>query len=126
MSSGNIFWDKYIEFEHSQEAYDRVAALYSRILATPLQSLPSYYERFKHFASMRPAMELANEDEKQRFATEGITDDAQIRERVMTARDLLFYATMEEVNKRKPFESNVCHYILSLFCHQCVSYDNCL
>lgn len=111
MSSGNIFWDKYIEFEHSQEAYDRVAAIYSRILAIPLQSLPSYYERFKHYAMTRPAQELANEEERARFTSEGITDDAQMREQIMAARDMVYFATMEEVNSRKPYESNVCSYL---------------
>ena len=52
------FWDKYIEFETSQEAFPRVAALYLRILQTPLDQLAQYHNKFKTFVNSRPLSEL--------------------------------------------------------------------
>jgi pre-mRNA-processing factor 39 len=43
--SGNIVWDKLIEFETSQEEFGRVAAVYARVLAVPLQVVTHYWER---------------------------------------------------------------------------------
>lgn len=44
----NILWDKYIEFESSQEEYGRVVMLYTRLFHVPLQALPHYWERYDH------------------------------------------------------------------------------
>lgn len=72
----HTFWDKYIEFEVSQEDYTRVSALYNQILHIPLDQTVNYHERFKVYAATRALAEIMLTDEvealqelKQQYAT---------------------------------------------------------
>lgn len=40
-----LLWDKYIEYEYSQQEWSRLAQIYTRILQIPLQNLDRYYSR---------------------------------------------------------------------------------
>ncbi|XP_057870706.2 pre-mRNA-processing factor 39-1 isoform X1 [Cryptomeria japonica] len=54
----HLLWDKYIDFEYSQQEWSRVAQIYTRILQTPIQQLDRYYESFNQLANSRPLVEL--------------------------------------------------------------------
>lgn len=41
----HLLWDKYIDFEYSQEEWSRLAQIYTRVLQIPLQQLDRYYSR---------------------------------------------------------------------------------
>eukprot|EP00252_Welwitschia_mirabilis_P000384 TRINITY_DN103_c0_g1_i5.p1 TRINITY_DN103_c0_g1~~TRINITY_DN103_c0_g1_i5.p1 ORF type:complete len:582 (+),score=146.49 TRINITY_DN103_c0_g1_i5:415-2160(+) len=56
-------WDKYIEFEYSQQQWSRLADIYTRILQNPIQQLDRYYNSFRELASSRPLAELRTEEE---------------------------------------------------------------
>lgn len=59
----HLLWDKYIEFEYSQQDWSRVARIYTRILQIPLQHLDRYYTSFKQIARSRPLAELLTTEE---------------------------------------------------------------
>ena len=140
--AGSILWDKYIEFESSQEEFARVAQIYHRILHVPLLSLANYWERcasahciafvyenvltvpsirFKLFASSRPVAEVATAEERAYFASQGVTDENEQRTRLLASREEVFRRSTEEANKRRPFESNVCR----AYCHCCRINNSC-
>jgi pre-mRNA-processing factor 39 len=68
--ASHTFWDKYIEFETSQEAFPRVVALYLRILQTPLDQLAQYHNKFKTFVNSRPLSELLLPNEETELEAE--------------------------------------------------------
>lgn len=39
-------WLKYLEYEENRREWGRVAALYTRLLKTPLQQLDNFYHRY--------------------------------------------------------------------------------
>ncbi|KAK9696904.1 hypothetical protein RND81_08G004400 [Saponaria officinalis] len=48
----NLLWDKYIEFEFSQQHWDSLANIYIRTLKFPTKKLHHYYENFKKLVSI--------------------------------------------------------------------------
>ncbi|CAA0833407.1 Tetratricopeptide repeat (TPR)-like superfamily protein [Striga hermonthica] len=56
-------WDKYIEYEMSQQDWPRVATIYTRVLEIPNQQLDRYFEGFKELVASRPLSELRTSDE---------------------------------------------------------------
>ncbi|KAK9137986.1 hypothetical protein Sjap_008580 [Stephania japonica] len=56
-------WDKYIEYEYSQQEWRRLAMIYTRILENPNQQLDRYFTSFKELAASRPLSELQTTEE---------------------------------------------------------------
>ncbi|XP_057534022.1 pre-mRNA-processing factor 39-1 [Amaranthus tricolor] len=56
-------WDKYIEYEYTQQQWERLAMIYTRILENPNQQLDRYFTSFKELASSRPLAELRTAEE---------------------------------------------------------------
>ncbi|KAL8160710.1 hypothetical protein V2J09_002247 [Rumex salicifolius] len=56
-------WDKYIEYEYTQQEWARLAMIYTRILENPIQNLDRYLNSFKELAGSRPLAELRNTEE---------------------------------------------------------------
>ncbi|XP_019165649.1 PREDICTED: pre-mRNA-processing factor 39 [Ipomoea nil] len=56
-------WDKYLEYEYTQQAWSHVAAIYTRILEIPNQQLDRYFEGFKELVASRPLSELRTAEE---------------------------------------------------------------
>ncbi|XP_022874562.1 pre-mRNA-processing factor 39-like isoform X2 [Olea europaea var. sylvestris] len=56
-------WDKYIEYEISQQDWPRVAAIYTQLLEIPNQQLDRYFEGFKELLASRPLSELQTPEE---------------------------------------------------------------
>eukprot|EP01018_Ginkgo_biloba_P009357 Gb_37984 [translate_table: standard] len=54
----HLLWDKYIEFEYSQQEWSRLAHIYTRILQIPVKHLDHYYNSFKQLVTSRPLTEL--------------------------------------------------------------------
>ncbi|KAL9236884.1 hypothetical protein vseg_011500 [Gypsophila vaccaria] len=48
----NLLWDKYIEFEYSQQHWDSLANIYIQTLKFPTKKLHNYYENFKKLVSI--------------------------------------------------------------------------
>ncbi|KAG0572900.1 hypothetical protein KC19_VG133400 [Ceratodon purpureus] len=65
----HLLWDKYIEFEYSQQEWSRLAQIYTRILQIPLQHLDRYSTSFKQIAHSRPLAELRTAEEAAAAAT---------------------------------------------------------
>ncbi|XP_020529183.1 pre-mRNA-processing factor 39 isoform X1 [Amborella trichopoda] len=57
------FWDKYIEYEFSQQEWSRLAMIYTRILENPINQLDRYFNSFKELAGSRPLSELQTAEE---------------------------------------------------------------
>ncbi|RID52471.1 hypothetical protein BRARA_H03065 [Brassica rapa] len=66
-------WDKYIEYEHMQQDWSRLAMIYTRILENPIQNLDRYFNNFKELAETRPLSELRSAEES---ATVAVASDA--------------------------------------------------
>uniref|UniRef100_A0A0D3DIR7 Suppressor of forked domain-containing protein n=2 Tax=Brassica oleracea var. oleracea TaxID=109376 RepID=A0A0D3DIR7_BRAOL len=66
-------WDKYIEYEHMQQDWSRLAMIYTRILENPIQNLDRYFSNFKELAETRPLSELRSAEES---ATVTVASDA--------------------------------------------------
>ncbi|XP_073318022.1 pre-mRNA-processing factor 39-1-like isoform X3 [Primulina huaijiensis] len=56
-------WDKFIEYEISQQDWPRIATLYTRVLGVPNQQLDRYFEGFKELVANRPLSELRTAEE---------------------------------------------------------------
>ncbi|KAK6937723.1 hypothetical protein RJ641_031231 [Dillenia turbinata] len=56
-------WDKYIEYEYTQQEWCRLAVIYTRILEHPNQQLDRYFNSFKELAASRPLSELRTAEE---------------------------------------------------------------
>ncbi|GMH25917.1 hypothetical protein Nepgr_027760 [Nepenthes gracilis] len=67
-------WDKYIEYEYTQQEWGRLAMIYTRILENPNQQLDRYYNSFKELAGNRPLVELKSPEEA--IATAGANSAA--------------------------------------------------
>ncbi|RVX19353.1 Pre-mRNA-processing factor 39 [Vitis vinifera] len=67
-------WDKFIEYEYSQQEWSRLAMIYTRILENPNQQLDRYLNSFKELAGSRPLSELTTAEEA--AATAGAFSDA--------------------------------------------------
>uniref|UniRef100_A0A7C8YH09 Suppressor of forked domain-containing protein n=1 Tax=Opuntia streptacantha TaxID=393608 RepID=A0A7C8YH09_OPUST len=63
-------WDKYIEYEYTQQEWGRLAMIYTRILENPNQQLDRYFTSFKELAGSRPLSELRTAEEAAAFATD--------------------------------------------------------
>ncbi|KAJ4878809.1 Tetratricopeptide repeat (TPR)-like superfamily protein [Raphanus sativus] len=61
-------WDKYIEYEHMQQAWSRLAMIYTRILENPIQNIDRYFSNFKELAETRPLSELRSAEESETVA----------------------------------------------------------
>ncbi|KAH6794830.1 hypothetical protein C2S52_005307 [Perilla frutescens var. hirtella] len=57
------FWDKYIEYEFSQQAWPRIVTIYIRVLEIPNQPLNHYFDGFKELVTSRPLSELRMTEE---------------------------------------------------------------
>ncbi|CAG7900288.1 unnamed protein product [Brassica rapa] len=66
-------WDKYIEYEHMQQDWSRLAMIYTRVLENPIQNLDRYFSNFKELAETRPLSELRSAEES---ATVAVASDA--------------------------------------------------
>ncbi|KAH0854912.1 hypothetical protein HID58_031375 [Brassica napus] len=66
-------WDKYIEYEHMQQDWSRLAMIYTRVLENPIQNLDRYFSNFKELAETRPLSELRSAEES---ATVAVSSDA--------------------------------------------------
>ncbi|GAB4830096.1 hypothetical protein Ancab_019738 [Ancistrocladus abbreviatus] len=56
-------WDKYIEYEYTQQEWGRLAMIYTRILEGPNQQLDRYFCSFKELVGSRPLAELRSPEE---------------------------------------------------------------
>ncbi|KAL8055278.1 hypothetical protein ABFX02_04G046200 [Erythranthe guttata] len=56
-------WDKYMEYEISQNDWPRIATIYTRVLEIPNQQLDRYFEGFKELVASRPLSELRTAEE---------------------------------------------------------------
>ncbi|KAK6940612.1 hypothetical protein RJ641_030143 [Dillenia turbinata] len=56
-------WDKYIEYEYTQQEWCRLAVIYTRILEHPNQQLDRYFNSFKELAASRSLSELRTVEE---------------------------------------------------------------
>ncbi|KAJ8558213.1 hypothetical protein K7X08_004979 [Anisodus acutangulus] len=64
-------WDKYLEYEYTQQAWSNVAAIYTQILQNPNQQLDRYFEGFKELVANRPLSELRTPEEAAAAAETG-------------------------------------------------------
>ncbi|CAA0823930.1 Tetratricopeptide repeat (TPR)-like superfamily protein [Striga hermonthica] len=116
-------WDKYIEYEISQQDWSRVATIYTRVLEIPNQQLDQYFEGFKELVASRPLSELrtseeaaaalavadseavAQENEGEVLSSASKTTNASLKE----AEELEKYiASREELYKKaKDFDSKI-------------------
>ncbi|KAL2455544.1 Tetratricopeptide repeat (TPR)-like superfamily protein [Forsythia ovata] len=70
-------WDKYIEYEISQQDWPRVATIYTRLLEIPNQQLDRYFEGFKELVASRPLSELRTPEEAAAAASANSEADGQ-------------------------------------------------
>jgi len=100
-----ILWDKYIEFEESQEEYANVFSLYTRVLYIPLKALDQYWDKLMRFASSRPTSVLLTGEELAQYESYG-DEDARKRELINT-RERIYQQTSVELKRRNEFEQGI-------------------
>eukprot|EP00249_Psilotum_nudum_P022185 c28411_g1_i1 orf=1180-2937(+) len=131
----HLLWDKYIEFENSQNEISRVAHLYTRILQLPIQQLDRFYSGFKNLAATHSLQELQSPEENEAAAMaaagmQGLGDasatepigtlegeglpkpeqmwqDTSELEKFMEIRDSLYKAAKEQDGKIRDFETAI-------------------
>ncbi|CAG8523984.1 6594_t:CDS:10 [Paraglomus brasilianum] len=92
----HIFWDKYIEFEESRDAHDRVLSLLERIIRIPLHQYAKFFDKYSQLSQTRPLTELTEEQIQQ-----------DIRMRIYNMNVEIYMKTQAETNKRWPFEHEI-------------------
>ncbi|KAL3531190.1 hypothetical protein ACH5RR_010512 [Cinchona calisaya] len=70
-------WDKYIEYEYTQQDWPHVSMLYTRVLENPNQHLDRYFEGFKYLVASRPLSELRTAEEAAAAALENFEAGGQ-------------------------------------------------
>ncbi|XP_059626092.1 pre-mRNA-processing factor 39-1 [Cornus florida] len=73
-------WDKYIEYEYSQQEWSHLAMIYTRILENPNQQLDRYFNSFKELVASRHLSELRTAEEAAAAAAATSESDAQENE----------------------------------------------
>ncbi|GMH37035.1 hypothetical protein BSKO_04908 [Bryopsis sp. KO-2023] len=66
----HALWDKYLNFEASQENVLNQSQLYTRILGYPIKELNRYYQSFKDFAAQHSATDLMSDEELKQLKTQ--------------------------------------------------------
>jgi len=100
-------WDKYIEFESSQEEYRRIGNIFYRILQIPLEQINSYWERYKSFVSERPLADIATPEEIESVKKEKIDNIDKQKGWVVGQREKIFMKVAEEAAARRLYEQEV-------------------
>ncbi|XP_021848523.1 pre-mRNA-processing factor 39-1 [Spinacia oleracea] len=120
-------WDKYIEYEYTQQQWAHLASIYTRILENPNQQLDRYLTSFKELAGSRPLAELRTAEEAATVAATANSDiDVQESEKEVNpdameesskpvsaglteAEELEKYITVREeiYKKAKEFDSKI-------------------
>ncbi|XP_051141823.1 pre-mRNA-processing factor 39-1-like isoform X2 [Andrographis paniculata] len=112
-------WDKYIEYEISQQDWPRVATIYTRVLEIPNQQLDRYFEGFKELVASRPLSELQTAEEAAAANSEAASHENEgeateqptkaVSASLKDAEELEKYiAVREEIYKKaKDFDSKI-------------------
>ncbi|KAG9286505.1 hypothetical protein G9A89_014671 [Geosiphon pyriformis] len=128
----HIFWDKYLEYEESKEAYDRVLKILERIIRIPMHQYAKFFDKYTQLCPTRPVTELVTPEQYQQFESEARaappvppsenpegeqvsapaekTEEqiqADIRMRIYNMNVEVYMKTQTETNKRWPFESEI-------------------
>ncbi|CAN6460459.1 unnamed protein product [Victoria cruziana] len=70
-------WDKYIEYEYSQQEWMSLAIIYTRILEHPIQQLDRYFNSFKELAASRPLSEIRTAEEAEAMLSANAVKNVQ-------------------------------------------------
>ncbi|CAH8320380.1 unnamed protein product [Eruca vesicaria subsp. sativa] len=70
-------WDKYIEYEHMQQDWSRLAMIYTRILENPIQNLDRYFSNFKELAETHPVVAASDASETAPSESDGKADEGK-------------------------------------------------
>ncbi|XP_010523168.1 PREDICTED: pre-mRNA-processing factor 39-like [Tarenaya hassleriana] len=106
-------WDKYIEYEYTQQEWRRLAMIHTRILESPIQNLDGYFDRFKELVEARPFSDLksAADEALTGSAAAGIAlSDEELQADVPTEPEELrkYIAIREDMYKKaKELESKI-------------------
>ncbi|CAG8568103.1 2769_t:CDS:10, partial [Diversispora eburnea] len=132
----HLFWDKYIEFEKSRQAYDRVLKILSRIIRIPMHQYARFFDDFTNICGTLPISELISSEQYAQFEeevrtappappAEGAEDEQsssspaekvekteeqiqnEIRTRIYNMNVETYMKTQVETNKRWVFEQEI-------------------
>ncbi|CAG8498727.1 16173_t:CDS:10 [Acaulospora morrowiae] len=127
----HLFWDKYIEFEKSRQAYDKVLKILERIIRIPMHQYARFFDDFTNLCGTRPINELISPEQHQQFeeearaappappaegaegeqlpSTEKTEEQIQneIRTRIYNLNVDVYMKTQAETNKRWIFEQEI-------------------
>eukprot|EP01125_Pyxidicula_operculata_P020564 TRINITY_DN7620_c0_g1_i3.p1 TRINITY_DN7620_c0_g1~~TRINITY_DN7620_c0_g1_i3.p1 ORF type:complete len:640 (-),score=131.51 TRINITY_DN7620_c0_g1_i3:226-2115(-) len=98
-------WDRYIEFETSQEELKRVGQLYTRIMLIPLEQITTYWERYKKLiASTKNIEDLVSDEELRKMTELDLQTIEKQKSWLISEREKDYLKTTEEVNMRRIYE----------------------
>ncbi|RIB26755.1 hypothetical protein C2G38_1996840 [Gigaspora rosea] len=127
----HLFWDKYIEFEKSKQAYDRVLKILDRIIRIPMHQYAKFFDEFTNLCGTRPIAELITPEQYKQFEEEARTTPPvppertegeqpppptekteeqiqnDIRTRIYNMNIETYMKTQNETNKRWVFEQEI-------------------
>ncbi|CAG8482729.1 5968_t:CDS:10 [Acaulospora colombiana] len=127
----HLFWDKYIEFEKSRQAYDKVLKILERIIRIPMHQYARFFDDFTNLCGTRPINELISPEQLQQFEeevraappappAEGAEGEQpppaekteeqiqnEIRTRIYNLNVEIYMRTQAETNKRWVFEQEI-------------------
>ena len=114
------FWDKFLEFEERVEAYDKMFAIYARLIHIPMHQYARYFEKYRHFAAQQPLaaivpagaltqfrMDLENEGAGFKAGRTEAEVERELRIRVDAFHLEVFHRTQAETTKRWTYESEI-------------------
>jgi len=111
-----ILWEKYIEFESSQDEYGNVVKLYKRAIRVPSKDLTLIWSQFKDFMKVHTKQDTSENQENilqlEQFAETEEEKNAYLASNKLKDltdywREQLYLPTKKELDRIRPFEDQV-------------------
>jgi pre-mRNA-processing factor 39 len=117
------FWDKYIKYEETQEAYDRMLKILLRIIYIPMHQYARYFESYTQLCAARPLEEFMDTKDIEQIKAEldaeqegeersELQMEQLMRNRASEWQMRIYSATQAETNKRWVYEAEASRSLL--------------
>ncbi|KAK9721789.1 hypothetical protein K7432_003151 [Basidiobolus ranarum] len=117
----HVFWDKYLEFEESREAYDKVMNILERVIRIPMHQYARYFERYTQLSATRSTSELVPLEQYKQFVEESTHEgqettlpaksdeeiEVEVRGRIHQLSLEIYTKTQTETNNRWIYEAEI-------------------
>ncbi|KAI4967096.1 hypothetical protein ZWY2020_031053 [Hordeum vulgare] len=103
----NTLWDEYIKYEESLQAWNHLAAVYTRILEHPIQQLDRYFNCLKELTATRSLSEILTAEETSMYCLT-VENKPEVSSSTEAEDKAKYVSIREELYKKaKEYESKI-------------------